>query len=135
MGLDMMLYGVNTKTDSNNKFSMEFEEVAYWRKANAIHNWFVENIQGSVDNCAYYLLDKSNLEDLALLCKKVLKNPTVENAMELLPTQEGFFFGGTDLTDEFEMEWYLDGLKYTVSIISELLRDNKYQYFSYHSSW
>src|SRR5260221_4638829 len=27
---------------------------AYWRKANAIHSWFVQNIQGGVDNCGRY---------------------------------------------------------------------------------
>ena len=27
--------------------------VAYWRKANAIHSWFVENCQDGVDECQY----------------------------------------------------------------------------------
>ncbi len=26
------------------------EEVLYWRKANAIHQWFVENVQGGEDH-------------------------------------------------------------------------------------
>jgi hypothetical protein len=25
--------------------------VAYWRKANAIHSWFVQNVQDGVDEC------------------------------------------------------------------------------------
>ena len=27
-------------------------EAAYWRKANQIHNWFVENIQDGEDDCS-----------------------------------------------------------------------------------
>jgi hypothetical protein len=29
------------------------EEVACWRKANAIHRWFVENVQHGEKNCAH----------------------------------------------------------------------------------
>ena len=27
------------------------EEVGYWRKANAIHKWFVDNVQDGNDDC------------------------------------------------------------------------------------
>ena len=27
------------------------EMVGYWRKQNAIHNWFVENVQDGIDDC------------------------------------------------------------------------------------
>src|SRR6187549_2040929 len=30
------------------------EQVAYWRKANAIHRWFVEKVQGGKDDCENY---------------------------------------------------------------------------------
>lgn len=30
------------------------EQVAYWRKANAIHKWFVDNVQEGNDNCQSY---------------------------------------------------------------------------------
>jgi len=29
-------------------------DYAYWRKANQIHNWFVENVKDGVDNCGNY---------------------------------------------------------------------------------
>ncbi len=29
-------------------------EVMYWRKSNAIHKWFVDNVQGGVDDCGNY---------------------------------------------------------------------------------
>ena len=28
--------------------------VAYWRKANAIHKWFVDHVQDGVDDCGEY---------------------------------------------------------------------------------
>ena len=136
MGLDMYLYGATHKFDGETLSSeITLEQVAYWRKHNAIHAWFVKNVQRDEDNCAMYELTEQSLKNLLMACNEVLNNPTVENAMAVLPTQEGFFFGGTDLTDEFELEYYLDGLKYTVEVIKELLNDNKYDYYCYQSSW
>ena len=136
MGLDMYLYGANSKFDGESgTHEIHLEEVAYWRKHNAIHAWMVENVQRGTDNCAMYDLDESSLKDLIVVCNKVLANPTVDNAMALLPTKDGFFFGGTDLTDDFELEYYLDGLKYTVRVIKNLFKDKKYQYYFYQSSW
>ena len=136
MGLDMYLYGAKMKIDGETcSHEIKLEEVGYWRKQNAIHSWFVKIVQRGVDNCAMYSFPESMLKNLLKLCKQVLDNPTVENAMALLPTKKGFFFGGTDLTDEYELEYYLDGLKYTVKMIEELLADNKYDYYCYQSSW
>lgn len=28
-----------------------YVKVGYWRKANAVHKWFVENVQDGVDEC------------------------------------------------------------------------------------
>lgn len=50
------------------------EEVGYWRKANAIHNWFVENVQEGIDDCGEYIVEKEDIEDLLETCKNVLKN-------------------------------------------------------------
>ncbi|MBR0369743.1 MAG: hypothetical protein IJH63_03325 [Methanobrevibacter sp.] len=136
MGLDMYLYGATHKYDGETFYSeITLKRVAYWRKHNAIHAWFVKNVQNGADNCATYDLGEQSLKNLLMTCNEVLNNPTVENAMAVLPTQEGFFFGGTDLTDEYELEYYLDGLKYTVEVIKELLNDNRYDYYCYQSSW
>lgn len=136
MGLDQYLYGATMKIDAETVTSeIHLEEVAYWRKHNAIHKWMVDNVQDGVDNCAMYALDTSHLKRLLVECNKVLENPTPENAMKFLPTVGGFFFGGTDLTDEFELKYYLGGLEYTVEIIRDLLKDNMYDFYYYHSSW
>lgn len=136
MGLDMYLYGAKHKFDSETCSSeITLVEVGYWRKQNAIHNWIVQNVQNNVDNCALYEVSEYQLKKLLLSCKTVLENPTVENAMRILPTVDGFFFGGTDLSDNFELEYYLDGLKYTVKLIRELLAKGEFEYYYYQSSW
>ena len=136
MGLDMYLYGATSKIDGESCTSeIHLEEVAYWRKHNAIHAWMVKNVQGGTDNCAMYSLSESTLKELLKVCNYVLANPTVDTAMSLLPTKDGFFFGGTDLNREFELEYYLDGLKYTISVIKDLLKEGKYEFYYYQSSW
>ena len=107
-------------------------EAMYWRKANAIHRWFVDNIQDGVDNCAEYYVDIKYLTELRDLCKKVLDDP--EKAMELLPPKSGFFFGSTDIDD-----FFIDDLTTTVERFDYLLElpevKNHNISFYYHSSW
>lgn len=103
-------------------------EVGYWRKANAIHDWFVKNVQDGNDDCGYYFVNRVDLEDLRNLCQQVLDNP--ENADEILPTQAGFFFGSTDYGD-----WYMESLKSTIAIIDNALALPIEWDFEYHSSW
>ena len=136
MGLDMYLYGVTYSIDKETGYRKRIiEEVAYWRKQNAIHNWMVKNVQKSVDNCAMYYVSETQIKQLLVQCKKVLENPTVENAMKHLPTKSGFFYGGTDLTDDFEMEYYIDGLKYTVKTLRSFINSDIYEGYYYQSSW
>ena len=103
MGLDMFLYGVeyhsqyDDEEDNNKSYYVMTEEI-YWRKANQIHKWFVENVQNGIDNCAMYYVSEESLYKLKELCEKVLENS--ELAGELLPTTNGFFFGSTEY-DEF----------------------------------
>jgi hypothetical protein len=117
MGLDMMLIH-----DGN--------EVAYWRKANHIHKWFVDNVQGGVDDCGAYKVTQEQLIQLHNTCNEVLNNPNL--AEQLLPTQPGFFFGGTDY-----YEWYYNDLRNTVQIIDEILEYKSYclDDLYYSSSW
>jgi hypothetical protein len=44
----------------------------YWRKANQIHRWFVENVQEGKDDCEEYYVERADLIRLRDLCKTVL---------------------------------------------------------------
>lgn len=135
------------------------EDVAYWRKANAIHKWFVDNVQHGVDDCGHHPVSREQLKSLSKLCQTVLASShlvegkvmngkryengqwvaimedgkTVENADSaklLLPTTEGFFFGGTDYD-----EWYIDSLQKTVEQIEAVLAEDDTDDYEYQSSW
>lgn len=88
--------------------------VAYWRKANAIHKWFVDTRADGVDECQPIWAHSEHLEELLDLCNQVLADHS--KAEELLPTGEGFFFGGTEYD-----EYYFQDLEYTQRRLTELL--------------
>ena len=151
MGLDMYLYKktyvknwsfmspeerveVIIKTDNKYKkhikperISQIVEEVAYWRKFNALHNWFVENCQEGRDECQESYVDRDNLKDLVNLLKQIKEDHS--KAEELLPTQEGFFFGNTNYD-----EWYFKDVEETLEVLEELLKEEGGDFY-YHSSW
>lgn len=110
-----------------NKISEIVEEVAYWRKANAIHAWFVKEVQEGNDNCQDSYVAREQLKELVDLCKLVLDKPKL--ALTKLPPQSGFFFGGTDID-----EYYLEDLKMTVKMLEPCVADEGGSYY-YHASW
>ena len=124
--------------------------VAYWRKANAIHAWLLEEIapEGG-DNCQPLDVSVETLTELRDICRAVLELRThfqdglispdalVEGCMELLPTQSGFFFGSTEIGP-----WYFEDMEYTVERLTQLLdwygsnTDNGiFPHFIYQASW
>ena len=104
--------------------------VAYWRKVNAIHEWFVQNCQDGVDECQEAYVSREQMRQLIDICRAVVENP--KKADELLPTRSGFFFGSTDYDD-----WYFDNLTYTVDRFEKILKDPAFEKadFYYQSSW
>lgn len=112
-------------------------QAMYWRKANAIHNWFVNNVQSGEDNCREYEVSREQLAELRDTCDKVLKDHDL--ARDLLPPQGGFFFGGTELD-----EWYFASLEETRNALDKLLDPHSplskgtgfgSWWFEYSSSW
>lgn len=104
------------------------EEAAYWRKANQIHKWFVDNVQDGVDNCGNYFVSRDDLEQLLGVCKEVIADPS--KAEDLLPTQEGFFFGPTAYDD-----YYLGDVEDTIKQLEAALSDESADEFEYTASW
>lgn len=105
-------------------------EVAYWRKSNAIHNFFVQ-LNNGVDDCEPIRVAKVDLENLLERCKEVLRVRTDAIANELLPSVSGFFFGSTEYD-----EWYYEDLENTVEVLENILTNapNSWTY-EYEASW
>ncbi len=102
--------------------------VGYWRKANAIHGWFVDNCADGVDECQPIRVSREDLEVLLENCQAVLSSP--KSAEKVLPPQSGFFFGSTEVD-----KYYLEDLRYTVKLIKKLLADTKLDSVIYQASW
>ena len=77
---------------------------AYWRKANQIHAWFVDNVQQGNDNCGEYYVSHEKLKELLDLVNEALS----KRDPNLLQPRAGFFFGSYDID-----EWYWQDLKDT----------------------
>lgn len=153
MGLDMYLeirkseYRSNYYKDKGSRIKLEYPkditefipnltdlrisrqtnyEVGYWRKANQIHNWFIQNCAGRdeydnpIDDCRPIEITVDKLEELLDTCKKVLADHTLANS--LLPTTSGFFFGSTEYDD-----YYFGELEQTVEIIEPVLKFAKHK--------
>jgi hypothetical protein len=102
--------------------------VGYWRKANQIHKWFVDNIQEGVDDCGDYYVSRESLQALRALCQQVIDFGHL--ATDKLPPQSGFFFG-RDTVDEY----YFRDLEDTIKIIDGALALPSSWGLEYSSSW
>lgn len=140
------------------RISYIVEEVAYWRKFNALHNWFVQNVQDGRDECQESYIPDEKLEELVETLKSVKKilaeAPTKkemvqvgwsngeklmeeidtfdidENILEeLLPTASGFFFGGIEYD-----EYYKDEVERTLTLLEGLIAEGGGDFY-YQSSW
>lgn len=139
MGLDMWLKIVgqqNIPVRENGLTKMGSQTwFATWRKANAIHSWFVKNVQGGNDDCGSYEVSKVQLDQLLKDCKKVraaYHGKMKKVIASLLPTQEGFFFGSTAYDES-----YLENIEHTIEVLQEVLSnfDSESNKFYYMSSW
>ena len=103
-------------------------EAMYWRKANAIHQWFVDNVQGGTDDCGEYEASREQLQELLDLITEVIDSKDASK----LPPASGFFFGSTAVDD-----WYWTDLQETKDRLTVLLEGDQFKGwdFSYHSSW
>lgn len=135
--------------------------IGYWRKQNAIHNWFVQEVQDGEDNRQEYYVRREQLIELRDLCQEVLD--------EADPLWQRFVFeaGGDSATwdtlnekaqatyaeleaicedklptvDGFFFggtkydEWYIQGLRDTIKIVNNALTLPDSWGIKYTSSW
>lgn len=139
------------------------DQVAYWRKANAIHDWFVNNVQDGEDDCEYHdEVTQEILEELLCVCETVLESSKLiegkiengyhynDNGEKIYHYEDGKyiedprvakallpttsgFFFGGTDYDE----WYCRDVEYTANKIREILETTDFdtQMIYYVSSW
>ena len=107
-------------------------EIAYWRKANQIRQWFVNHIEefNENDNGGYYRVTKELLEKLIEDCKAVLEDHDMVNV--IMPSSSGFFFGSTDYD-----EWYFGDLESTIKKCQRVIDESDWEneVIVYTESW
>jgi hypothetical protein len=140
------------------RISYVTEEIAYWRKANQIHGWFVSNGDEEIDNVKYRL-NTEHLKQLLEDCKTVLgllntlpkkttkvrggwKNgeeymvdvevyDNTDAITDILPPVQGFFFGGYEID-----EYYKSDIERTIDVLEEELKvAGEYEEYEYYASW
>lgn len=159
MGLDMYLY--KQKKNVENKADV----VAYWRKANQVHNWFVTNVQNGVDNCEPHPVTEQDIIKLLNICNQILE---LDINYEEQMTEIGVSFkdgkrepimGFVKVIDNEEVvetmhnllptaegfffgstdydEWYVEDIKDTAEQLNHVLEetDFKTEELFYNSSW
>jgi hypothetical protein len=187
MGLDMYLYKKtyvknweHTAKELKHSFSVKIggkvrkdikperiayitEEVAYWRKFNALHGWFVEQCASGIDECQEIYIGREKMEELLKVLKqvsellnnsklvvKVLKNwneqdyevktfDCEDEVKDIFSPTQGFFFG-SDCIDEY----FKSDVEDTIETIDGLLKETENEDavkglysgdFYYRASW
>lgn len=101
----------------------------YWRKANQIHKWFVDHVQGGEDECRPHVVSRDQLVKLLGACQSVKTDPDL--IPSLLPPCEGFFFGSQEID-----QYYWDDIDHTIAMLTRLLALELDGWeFEYCSSW
>jgi hypothetical protein len=180
MGLDMYLYkktyvqnwehqtpeqkhtisvklGDNVREDIRpDRIAYIVEQVAVWRKFNALHNWIVDNCAEGRDECQEIYIDGGKLAELLAILKEVksvldsaeMTKATIKTGWnssgdtfedidvydcqdkirELFPPVSGFFFGSTKID-----EWYKADVEKTIELLENEIDSNGDYY--YQASW
>lgn len=160
MGLDMYLYKQKKENREN-----ETAVVAYWRKANQVHNWFVTNVQNGVDNCEPHPVTEQDIVKLLNICNQILeldinyeeqmteigvsfkdgKREPIMDFVKVIDNEEVVeaMHNLLPTADGFFFgstdydEWYVEDIKNTVEQLNHILEetDFKTEELFYNSSW
>lgn len=110
--------------DNSMRASAEIQ-IAYWRKVNAIHKYFVDNCARNKvqhqENSVSFEVSLENLQELMTRCMQVLENRDL--ASELLPTNsdlssESIDFGSTN----YDGGYFID-IEKTVEMLGKILSE------------
>jgi hypothetical protein len=108
--------------------------VAYWRKANAIHSWFVRTCADGVDECQPIPVSRKQLCELLTIAEDAAASYDYgrkEEATAVLSPTSGCFFGSTEVD-----EWFRQDLQLTIDQLTKVLsKSNEDSEFIYQASW
>ena len=112
-----------------NHYSVSYP-VAKWRKANAIHKWFIDNCNDGRDNsCDDIYVNIDHLKELLATIKLILKSKDRKKAAtEHLPPCSGFFYGSTDIDN-----YYFQDLEYTQRRLEAIIQYQENQESCHYS--
>jgi len=122
MGLDISVIKIHVDQEDQNKTEEEIyntkpgEEILYYRKVNFLVPFFEDSVLQEEVGFILSSVYKYKVKDLIDSCEKVLKNR--KKASEILPTEEGFFFGSTEYDD-----YYFECVQEVLNNFKELLKD------------
>lgn len=174
MGLDIYLFRTRIATDNDAKKIKEIikdnsnetdivevkTDVAYWRKANAIHHFFMNINKNSFEKTGEIRVSLEDIQKLLDICKRIKKEAVLKNERiigsytikdgkevpnyiegqiienqeiceELLPTESGFFFGPTEYNS-----FYMNQIDSTIEQLEKIIESHqKYDVYTYIASW
>jgi hypothetical protein len=123
----------------SDRVSYVVEDVAYWRKFNALHGWIIRECANGIDECQEIDIDEEQFKELLSTLKQVVaewdSSSNKETIEDLLPPTLGFFFGSTAIDED-----YMEDVKFTVPIIEEVLKtieedEDEVVSYTYRASW
>lgn len=111
------------------------ENIGYWRKAYAIHNWFVKNVQDGKEDWHEHICYPEDLQPLLEICKEIdakaeiVEKPDYQFGVilntwdmeKLLPKDERHADRNGVLYDF----WYLNDARRTIDIITEMVKEDE----------
>ena len=156
-------YSILYKKRDSRWFATIMEEVGYWRKANQVHNWFVDKVQDGEDDCCYHNeVTKEILEELLDTCETVIASCELvpakikngytfdENGNKVYQYTDGLVVKDSSTAEELLPscsgfffggtdydEYYVDNIKTTIDIVTKVLEttDFEKEMVYYVSSW
>ena len=108
MGLDQNVY---------KREKADIEEIAYWRKENALQGWFEKNHR--IENCGEVILTEEIVNKLLADIKAAKLEPA-----------HGLWYGSQD---ELPEEWYRGMYEEWHSILGKMKLDSGYEF--YYTCW
>ena len=122
MGLDISVIKIHVDQEDQNKTEEEIydtkpgEEILYYRKVNFLIPFFGDSMLYEEMGFILASVHKDKIKNLIDSCEIVLKDR--KKAPEILPTEEGFFFGSTEYDD-----YYFECVQEVLNNFKELLKD------------